>query len=157
MKNMTLEEKFRQRLIDSIARHDLAGTIRAQQDLENLKSTGFNKRVSVKAIVDELDKEDRNRVLRSLNRIPIMADILESLLVDFLDELERIDNTIVMQNITPDVINIKKSASTIVLYSPNFSATSTSLESEIACMDPTFNRHISFVRAIASSHPFSHA
>lgn len=54
---MTLEEKFRQRLIDSIARHDLAGTIRAQQDLENLKSTGFNKRVSVKAIVDELDKE----------------------------------------------------------------------------------------------------
>lgn len=110
---MTLEEKFRQRLIDSIARHDLAGTIRAQQDLENLKSTGFNKRVSVKAIVDELDKEDRNRVLRSLNRIPIMADILESLLVDFLDELERIDNTIVMQNITPDVINIKKSAASI--------------------------------------------
>lgn len=98
---MTLEEKFKRRLIDSIARHDLAGTIRAQQDLENLKSTGFNKRVSVKAIVDELDKEDRNRVLRSLNRIPIMADILESLLVDFLDELERIDNTIVMQNITP--------------------------------------------------------
>lgn len=110
---MTLEEKFKRRLIDSIARHDLAGTIRAQQDLENLKSTGFNKRVSVKAIVDELDKEDRNRVLRSLNRIPIMADILESLLVDFLDELERIDNTIVMQNITPDVINIKKSAASI--------------------------------------------
>jgi len=110
---MTLEEKFRQRLIDSIARHDLAGTIRAQQDLENLKSTGFNKRVSVKAIVDELDKEDRNRVLRSLNRIPVMADILESLMVDFLDELERIDNTIVMQNITPEVINIKKSAASI--------------------------------------------
>lgn len=110
---MTLEEKFRKRLIDSIARHDLAGTIRAQQDLENLKSTGFNKRVSVKAIVDELDKEDRNRVLRSLNRIPVMADILEALLVDFLDELERIDNTIVMQNITPDVINIKKSATNI--------------------------------------------
>ena len=110
---MTLEEKFKRRLIDSIARHDLAGTIRAQQDLENLKSTGFNKRVSVKAIVDELDKEDRNRVLRSLNRIPIMADILESLLVDFLDELERIDNTIVMQNITPEVINIKKSAANI--------------------------------------------
>ena len=110
---MTLEEKFKRRLIDSIARHDLAGTIRAQQDLENLKSTGFNKRVSVKAIVDELDKEDRNSVLRSLNRIPIMADILESLLVDFLDELERIDNTIVMQNITPDVINIKKSAASI--------------------------------------------
>ena len=110
---MTLEEKFRQRLIDSIARHDLAGTIRAQQDLENLKSTGFNKRVSVKAIVDELDKEDRNRVLRSLNRIPVMADILESLMVNFLDELERIDNTIVMQNITPEVINIKKSAASI--------------------------------------------
>lgn len=110
---MTLEEKFKRRLIDSIARHDLAGTIRAQQDLENLKSTGFNKRVSVKSIVDELDKEDRNRVLRSLNRIPIMADILESLLVDFLDELERIDNTIVMQNITPEVINIKKSAASI--------------------------------------------
>ena len=110
---MTLEEKFRQRLIDSIARHDLAGTIRAQQDLENLKSTGFNKRVSVKAIVDELDKEDRNRVLRSLNRIPVMADILESLMVDFLDELERIGNTIVMQNITPEVINIKKSAASI--------------------------------------------
>ena len=42
-----------------------------------------------------------------------MADILEALLVDFLEEIERVDSTIVMQNITPDVINIKKSATNI--------------------------------------------
>lgn len=107
---MTLEDKFRKDLIDSIARHDLAGTIRAQQNLENLKSTGFNKKISVKAITDGLNKSDRDRILKSLNRIPVMADILEALLVDFLEEIERVDSTIVMQNITPDVINIKKSA-----------------------------------------------
>lgn len=107
---MTLEEKFRKDLIDSIARHDLAGTIRAQQNLENLKSAGFNKKISVKAITDGLNKSDRDRILKSLNRIPVMADILEALLVDFLEEIERVDSTIVMQNITPDVINIKKSA-----------------------------------------------
>jgi hypothetical protein len=113
LRNMTLEEKFRKDLIDSIARHDLAGTIRAQQNLENLKSTGFNKKISVKAITDGLNKSDRDRILKSLNRIPVMADILEALLVDFLEEIERVDSTIVMQNITPDVINIKKSATNI--------------------------------------------
>lgn len=42
-----------------------------------------------------------------------MADLIESLMVDFVEELKRHDNTIIMKSMTPEVEAIKKAASKI--------------------------------------------
>ena len=110
---MTREETLRNKLRDCIIKKDFVGMKRARQELDACLKLNRYEHVSVQQVVMEMSEKDRNSLLRKLNRIPVMADLIESLMVDFVEELKRHDNTIIMKSMTPEVEAIKKAASKI--------------------------------------------
>ena len=110
---MTREERLRNKLRDCIIKKDFVGMKRARQELDACLKLNRYEHVSVKQVIMEMSEKDRDSLLRKLNRIPVMADLIESLMVDFVEELKRHDNTIIMKSMTPEVEAIKKAASKI--------------------------------------------